>query len=82
MKVGLSLTSTHKVDTYITTLEQHYKKKLGGGHIGYKSNRLWEPGNDNKGVKGVKLKKKLMLRSLYHFVSNNSINYLYSIMNI
>ena len=75
-------------DKYSQSRYIHYntwatlQKNLGGGHIGYKSNRLWEPGNDNKGVKGVKLKKKLMLRSLYHFVSNNSINYLYSIMNI
>mgnify|MGYP006952880026 CR=1 FL=1 len=50
-------------DKYSQSRYIHYntwatlQKNLGGGHIGYKSNRLWEPGNDNKGVKGVKLKK-------------------------
>ena len=52
MKVGLSLTSTHKVDTYITTLEQHYKKKLGGGQLDILDTKVIDFGNQEMIIKG------------------------------
>ena len=49
MKVGLSLTSTHKVDTYITTLEQHYKKIWG---VGILDTKVIDFGNQEMIIKG------------------------------